>query len=225
MKIGILGAGLTGIASALRLAEVGDVVVFEKNEMAGGCLASKKYGSYALETLYHHCFSGDTELFSLMDDLDLKEDLIWLKGSTGYYMNGKLHPLTTPMEIFRYPCLSFFQKVRLGMFVLSSRRIDMAALDNITAKEYLHEKVGEDIYDAFFAPLLASKFGPMKDDVSAAWLMSRIAIRSDRGAEGERLGYLKGGWHRLVDSMVDRLEASGVDLRPSTPVNVLRISE
>ena len=197
MKIGILGAGLTGIASALRLAEVGDVVVFEKNEMAGGCLASKKYGSYALETLYHHCFSGDTELFSLMDDLDLKEDLIWLKGSTGYYMNGKLHPLTTPMEIFRYPCLSFFQKVRLGMFVLSSRRIDMAALDNITAKE----------------------------DVSAAWLMSRIAIRSDRGAEGERLGYLKGGWHRLVDSMVDRLEASGVDLRLSTPVNVLRISE
>ena len=90
MKIGILGAGLTGIASALRLAEVGDVVVFEKNEMAGGCLASKKYGSYALETLYHHCFSGDTELFSLMDDLDLKEDLIWLKGSTGYYMNGTL---------------------------------------------------------------------------------------------------------------------------------------
>ena len=76
MKIGILGAGLTGLASALRLAEVGDVVVFEKNEMAGGCLASKKYGSYALETLYHHCFSGDTELFSLMDDLDLKEDLI-----------------------------------------------------------------------------------------------------------------------------------------------------
>ncbi|HJK10139.1 MAG TPA: FAD-dependent oxidoreductase, partial [Methanocorpusculum sp.] len=225
MKIGILGAGLTGLASALRLAEVGDVVVFEKNEMAGGCLASKKYGSYALETLYHHCFSGDTELFSLMDDLDLKEDLIWLKGSTGYYMNGKLHPLTTPMEIFRYPCLSFFQKVRLGMFVLSSRRIDMAALDNITAKEYLHEKVGEDIYDAFFAPLLASKFGPMKDDVSAAWLMSRIAIRSDRGAEGERLGYLKGGWHRLVDSMVDHLESSGVDLRLSTPVNVLRISE
>ncbi|HJK55100.1 MAG TPA: NAD(P)-binding protein, partial [Methanocorpusculum sp.] len=47
MKIGILGAGLTGLASALRLAEVGDVVVFEKNEMAGGCLASKKYGSYA----------------------------------------------------------------------------------------------------------------------------------------------------------------------------------
>ncbi|HJJ98490.1 MAG TPA: NAD(P)-binding protein, partial [Methanocorpusculum sp.] len=33
MKIGILGAGLTGLAAALRLAKAGDVVVFEKNEM------------------------------------------------------------------------------------------------------------------------------------------------------------------------------------------------
>ncbi|MCZ9312027.1 MAG: NAD(P)/FAD-dependent oxidoreductase [Methanocorpusculum sp.] len=225
MKIGILGAGLTGLVAAQRLAKAGEVVVFEKNAMAGGCLSSKKYGNYTLETLYHHCFSGDAELFSLLKNLGLKEDLIWLKGSTGYYMDGKLHPFTTPMEILRYPYLSFFQKARLGMFVLSSRRIDMAALDTVTAKEYLYDKVGEEIYNAFFAPLLASKFGPMKDEVSAAWLMSRIAIRSDRGAEGERLGYLKGGWHRLIDAMVQQLEAAGVDVRLSTPVEALRLSD
>lgn len=225
MKIGILGAGLTGLAAAQRLAKAGEVVVFEKNAVAGGCLSSETYGTYTLETLYHHCFSGDTGLFSLLEELGLKEDLIWLKGSTGYYMNGKLHPLTTPMEILRYPCLSFLQKARLGMFVLSSRRTDMAALDNITAKEYLYEKVGEDIYNAFFAPLFTSKFGPVKDEVSAAWLMSRIAIRSDRGAEGERLGYLKGGWHRLIDAMVQQLEATGVTLRFSTPAEILRLSD
>ena len=225
MKIGILGAGLTGLAAAQRLAKAGNVVVFEKNAVAGGCLASRNYGKYTLETLYHHCFSGDAELFSLLENLGLKEDLIWLKGSTGYYMDGKLHPLTTPLEILRYPCLSFLQKARLGMFVLSSRRIDMAALDTVTAKEYLYEKVGEDIYNAFFAPLLASKFGAAQDDVSAAWLMSRIAIRSDRGAEGEHLGYLKGGWHRLTDAMMQQLESAGVDVRLSTPVETLRLSD
>ena len=93
MKIGILGAGLTGLAAAQRLARAGEVVVFEKNAVAGGCLSSETYGTYTLETLYHHCFSGDTGLFSLLEELGLKEDLIWLKGSTGYYMNGKLHPL------------------------------------------------------------------------------------------------------------------------------------
>ena len=181
-------------------------------------MVSKKYSRYELETLYHHCFSGDSHLFSLLESLNLKDDLIWLKGSTGYYMDGKLHPLTTPLEILRWPCLSLLQKARLGFFVIGSRRIDEDALDKITAKEYLYKKVGEDIYQAFFAPLLSSKFGEMKDDVSAAWLMSRIAIRSDRGAEGERLGYLKGGWHRLIDAMCTRLAEQNADLRLQTPV-------
>lgn len=218
MKIGIIGAGLTGLSAGLALSKNHEVVIFEKNNTAGGCMISKKYDKYKLETLYHHCFSGDKHLFEILESLNLKDELVWLKGSTGYYMDGKLHPLTTPLEILRWPCLSFFQKARLGLFVLGSHKIDENALDVITAKEYLYKKVGEDIYDAFFAPLLSSKFGDMKDEVSAAWLMSRIAIRSDRGAEGERLGYLKGGWYRLIDAMCARLAEQNADLRLSTPV-------
>lgn len=218
MRIGIIGAGLTGLSAGLALSKNHEVVIFEKNSSAGGCMVSKKYEGYELETLYHHCFSGDTALFDLLESINLKNDLVWLKGSTGYYMDGKLHPLTTPLEILRWPCLSFLQKARLGFFVISSRRIDEDALDGITAKEYLYDKVGEDIYQAFFAPLLSSKFGEMKDEVSAAWLMSRIAIRSDRGAEGERLGYLKGGWHRLIDAVCTRLAEQNAELRLGVPV-------
>jgi protoporphyrinogen oxidase len=222
MKIGILGSGLAGLSAALQLADKFEVVIFEKNDSPGGCMSSLTYNNtYTLETLYHHCFSGDTNLFSLLEDLDLKTDMIWLKGSTGYYMDGILHPLTTPLEILRYPCLTFFQKFRLGLFVIGSRKIDLSQLDKVTAKDYLFEKVGEDIYNAFFAPLLTSKFGSMKDDVSAAWLMSRIAIRSDRGTEGERLGYLKGGWHRLIDAMTGKLEEMGAEIRLSTPAITL----
>jgi protoporphyrinogen oxidase len=222
MKIGILGSGLAGLSAGLQLADDHEVVIFEKNTVPGGCMSSQTYNdTYTLETLYHHCFSGDKNLFSLLDELGLRSDLIWLKGSTGYYMNGKLHPLTTPLEILKYPCLTFFQKCRLGLFVISSRKIDLAPLDKITAKEYLYEKVGEDIYNAFFAPLLTSKFGSMKNDVSAAWLMSRIAIRSDRGSEGERLGYLKGGWHRLIDAMTEKLREKGAEIRLGTPATSL----
>ncbi|HJJ37585.1 MAG TPA: NAD(P)-binding protein, partial [Methanocorpusculum sp.] len=149
MKIGILGSGLAGLSAGLQLADDHEVVIFEKNTVPGGCMSSQTYNdTYTLETLYHHCFSGDKNLFSLLDELGLRSDLIWLKGSTGYYMNGKLHPLTTPLEILKYPCLTFFQKCRLGLFVISSRKIDLAPLDKITAKEYLYEKVGEDIYNA-----------------------------------------------------------------------------
>ncbi len=226
MKIGIIGAGLTGLTAGLQLSDNNSITIFEKNTGAGGCLSSKKYEKYTLETLYHHCFSGDSNLFSLLDSLHLKEKLVWLKGSTGYYMDGKLHPLTTPVEILRWPCLTLLQKARLGFFVIGSRRIDESALDKITAKEYLHEKVGDAIYNAFFAPLLASKFGEMKEEVSAAWLMSRIAIRSDRGAEGERLGYLQGGWHLLIDAMVEKLRTSGAKIRLADPaVSLARSGE
>lgn len=218
MRIGIIGAGLSGLTAGLNISDKHDVVIFEKSEVAGGCMVSKKYGKYELETLYHHCFSNDKNLFCLLESLNLKDEMLWLKGSTGYYVNGKLHPLTTPIEILKWPVLNIFEKARLGFFVLGSRKIDEDALDTVTAKEYLETKVGADIYNAFFAPLLSSKFGEMKDAVSAAWLMSRIAIRSDRGAEGERLGYLKGGWHRLIDAMVERLRNIGVDIRLNTPV-------
>ncbi|MDO5844287.1 MAG: NAD(P)/FAD-dependent oxidoreductase [Methanocorpusculum sp.] len=218
MNIAIIGSGLTGLTAALKLADKNSIVVFEKNNFAGGCLSSKKYNNkYTLETLYHHCFSGDRELLALIDSLNLRDELIWLKGSTGYFAKGKLESVTTPFEILKWSALTFFQKFRLALFVLSSRKIDTDALDKITAKEYLIDKVGEDVYNAFFAPLLRSKFGEMKDEVSAAWLMSRIAIRSDRGAEGERLGYIKGGWHKLIDAMSDSLHNKGVDIRLGVP--------
>ncbi|HJJ47751.1 MAG TPA: NAD(P)/FAD-dependent oxidoreductase [Methanocorpusculum sp.] len=225
MKVGILGSGLCGLSAALELCGRCEVVVFEKNTFAGGCMSSKKYGQYELETLYHHCFSKDTELFRLLDNLNLGNELVWLKGSTGYYAKGRLESVTTPAEILKWSALSFMQKARLGFFVLSARSIDEDALDKITAKEYLLEKVGENIYRAFFEPLLIGKFGERKDEVSAAWLMSRIAIRSDRGAEGERLGYMKGGWHRLIDAMCDKIREKGGEIRLNTAVTSLEKQE
>lgn len=226
IKTAILGAGLAGLAAAHILTQNQTYcTIFEAAEDAGGCMRSKDYGTYRLETLYHHCFSGDKTLFSLMESVHLKDELLWLKGSTGYVSKGKLEPVTTPTEILRWSALSITQKARLAFFVLSARKFDADLLDTIPAETYLKEKVGEKIYNAFFAPLLKSKFGDNAGNVSAAWLMSRIAIRSDRGAEGERLGYLKGGWHRLTDALVEDLRKNGCEIRLNTPVSSLRFAE
>jgi len=185
------------------------VTIFEMSDEAGGCLSSYILPDYAIESLYHHCFSGDRHLLSLLEELDLLRDLEWLNGSTGYMVNNRIHPLTTPLQIARYPLLSFVEKIRLALFVLRSRSADREMLDSISAREYCIDRLGERIYSSFFEPLLRSKFGDKKDEVSAAWLVSRIAIRSDRGPEGERLGYLKGGYIRLIDSLLSRLNAEG----------------
>lgn len=222
MDICIIGGGLTGLAAALPLTETAGVTIFESRPLLGGCLASYKRDDYWIERYYHHCFAGDERLFSLLRDLGLSDRLEWLSGSTGYYVDGTIHPLTSPIEILRYPHLSLADKVRLGLLTLRAKRLDLAALDAVPASEYIRKNLGESVYASFFEPLLRSKFGDRRDEVSAAWLISRIAIRSDRGVEGERLGYMRGGWHELVDGMAEEAQKKGAVIETGTPVTSIR---
>lgn len=222
VNICVLGGGLSGLVAALTLSDMSEVTILEKRPILGGCLASYCRGNFWIEEYYHHCFAGDIHLFALLRDLGLYEKLEWLKGSTGYYVDGKIHPLNTPLEILHYPYLSIFDKFRLGMLTLKAKNLDLGPLDTVPAIDYIREHLGDRIYASFFEPLLRSKFGERRHEVSAAWLISRIAIRSDRGVEGERLGYLKEGWHQVVDGMEERLIKKGCTIEKGTPATSIR---
>ncbi|HWQ65147.1 MAG TPA: NAD(P)/FAD-dependent oxidoreductase [Methanospirillum sp.] len=218
MRIGIIGGGLAGLVAGYSLAEVHDVVIFEQESELGGLLSSYRVGNYSIERFYHHFFSGDTTLMTLLDELGLSSEIIWLSGSTGSYTDGAIHPLTTPFEILRYPYLSLVEKARLGLFTKQASHMDMAPLDAISAHDFIISNLGERIYHSFFEPLLKSKFGQNSDLVSAAWLISRVAIRSNRGVAGERLGYIKGGFSAFIDRLSDAARNNGCTIRTEVPV-------
>ncbi|MEN6610326.1 MAG: NAD(P)/FAD-dependent oxidoreductase [Methanoregulaceae archaeon] len=199
MEICIIGGGLSGLSAAYSLSRNHSVNLIEKDAVLGGCLSSYSRGHYFIEKYYHHCFPSDTTLFRLLAELDLSQNLEWRSGSTGYYADAKIYPLTSPSDIIRYPFLTFADKAKLAFLTIRSKRMDTASLDDITAKEFILRQTGKSAYESFFEPLLRSKFGARSDEVSAAWLISRIAIRSHRGISGERLGYLNGGFQRLID--------------------------
>ncbi|HDR72361.1 MAG TPA: NAD(P)/FAD-dependent oxidoreductase [Methanoculleus sp.] len=223
MNICIIGSGLTGLVAAYHLSNTADVEILERSPDIGGCLASYDHGpDTAIEKFYHHCFSGDKYLFQLLEEIGIRDRLAWRKGSTGYYVDGAIYPLTTPVEILRYPHLSLVDKIRLGLLVLGSRTIDAETLDDIPARVFAIRRCGEHAYTSFFEPLLRSKFGDMHDQVSAAWLMSRVSIRSNRGVEGERLGYLDGGFQVLIDRLEEDLTARGCIIRRETAATALR---
>lgn len=218
MQIGIIGGGLTGLVAAHKLAQDHKVDLYEKMPYPGGCLSSYHINEYWIERYYHHCFSSDTALFSLLKELDLMESLEWKSTSTAYFSRDTIYPLNTPLEILRYPELSILDKARLGWFVLTAKKADLTTLDDIPADQFIIEKLGLNIYTSFFEPLLKSKFGDRRKEVSAAWLISRVSIRSDRGVEGERLGYLKGGFHNLIDALVTSVTSKGGVIQLQTPV-------
>jgi protoporphyrinogen oxidase len=209
MKIGIIGGGLTGLTAAGRLIHEHEVDLFEKMPYLGGCLSSYNVNNYWIERFYHHCFSHDTSLFALTDEFGLSDKLEWRTGTTGYFAGNRIYPLSTPLQILAYPELSLIDKMKLGLLTFKAKKTNLVSFDDIPAYQYIIEHLGKNIYSSFFEPLLKSKFGERRKDVSAAWLFSRIAIRSDRGMSGEHLGYMKGGFHQLIDALERSIASKG----------------
>jgi protoporphyrinogen oxidase len=184
----------------------------------GGCLSSYKVNEYWIERYYHHCFSGDSSLFALITEMDLIDKLEWKTGTTGYFANNKIYPLNTPLQILLYPELSLIDKVKLARLTFKAKKTDLKTLDDIPAEQYIIKNLGKNIYSSFFEPLLKSKFGERRKEVSAAWLFSRIAIRSNRGVSGEHLGYMNGGFQQLIDALEKSIALKGGGIRKQTPV-------
>jgi len=218
IKVCIIGSGLAGLSAAYYLTGKFNIEIFEKRENTGGCLSSSRTKKGYIEDFYHHFFEGDEELRRLISELGLQKEMEWLKGSTGYHVNGKNEPLTTMPEIIKYPHMTFFEKFRLGMLTLKAGKYDIDKLDGITAKEFIIRECGEGVYSSFFEPLLRSKSGDYSDSISAAWLVSRIAIRSNRKSGGEKLGYLEQGFESLIQSMTDTISGQSCIIHTDTPV-------
>ena len=218
MRICVIGGGLTGLVAAHALAGEHEIQLVEKRPYLGGCLSSYDVNGYWIERYYHHCFCGDNHLFALLRGLGLYESLEWRTGTTGYYSGGTIYPLNTPGEILKYPELSLWDKAKLAFLTLTAKNADLSALDDVPAERYILDHFGRNVYSSFFEPLLKSKFGDRRKEVSAAWLFSRIAIRSDRGVSGERLGYLNGGFHRIIDALEKTIEKNQGAIHTQCPV-------
>jgi protoporphyrinogen oxidase len=215
----IIGGGLAGLAAAYKLAGKDEIILIEKEPDLGGMASSYKINNYFIEQYYHHIFTSDKELISLIEDLGLGDRLEWLKGTTGYYFDGKIYPMNSPLEILR--ALPLMDVIRLTLLVLKAKSIkDRTPFDDITAKEWILKTAGESVYNNFFLPLLSSKFGDNKEKVSAAWLLGRVQIRSNRGTKGEKLGYMRGGFAALIEKMAQNIRKKGGSIRKG---NVSRI--
>ncbi len=201
MKIAVVGAGLTGLKAAKELSEYASVVVFEPEDV-GGLVASYE----GVEKFYHHCFKNDDFLLEEIKRSGLKSKLVWRIAKTGFAANGKIYPLNTPFEILRYPLLTFGEKIRLARFTLKSRKLNYEDFDDIGVIEGIRRELGEGLLERFFMPLLRSKFGENAEEVSYAWLLGRVAIRSNRKLSGEEIGYIRHGFQQLVDKMAEGLE-------------------
>jgi protoporphyrinogen oxidase len=228
VRVGIIGGGITGLTVAYYLARKGcSVTLFEKEPELGGQVRTVSVGGERVEGFYHHIFAGDTNLIGMTEELGLSSDLEWLPSRVGYFSEGRAYPFSTPLDLLRFKPLSLYDRLRVGMTSLRlQRRTHWRDLAEVTASEWLPPRTGGKGYRVIFDPLLRGKFGDYAGDISMAWLWSRFRVRlgsRGRAMQRERLGYLRGSFHRLVEALAEAIREMGGNIFVDNPVRRLAI--
>ena len=224
-RVAVVGGGLAGLVAADRLAGAGlSVVVFERYPEAGGLVGTFEVGGTPLERFYHHLFTSDADYVSLAAELGLDGEIEWLPSKMGFFSRGRLWDFGTPASLLRFSPLGARGRAE---FVLSTLRLrgtrDWRALEGETAAGWLRKNGYGRVLDVVWGPLLQQKYGRRAEEVGLVWLWGKIALRTrsrDRTGLGERLGYMRGSFGRVVEALVSRVAARGGELRPSRPVKL-----
>ncbi|MFT7228752.1 MAG: protoporphyrinogen oxidase [Methylophilaceae bacterium] len=221
-RIAVLGAGPMGLAVAYQLAQDGhQPVVFEADDRVGGMTAAFDFSGLSIERYYHfHCIS-DHAFLLMLDELGLANKMRWVETKMGYWYQGQLQAWGNPVALLKFEGLGMVAKFRYGLHAfLCTKRNDWAPLDNLDAVTWIRRWVGKEAYEVLWRRLFDYKFYDHSDNLSAAWIWSRIRRigRSRYSLFREKLGYLEGGSGTLLQALKAVIEASGGEVHLKTPV-------
>jgi len=216
VRVAVIGAGMAGLVAGYRLASGGhDCDVYERWPGLGGQVATLDVGpGDRLERYYHHLFTGDTEIVDLYDELGMSGEVEWHPSSVGVFTDGRIYPFTTPLDLLRFRPMSLPARIRMGLSVviLQRRHREVEPFERETARSWILRSMGEEAWTAIWGPMLRGKFGDRADDISMAWLWSKLLLRRQIKGESARrevLGYPRGGWEPLLQRLAERIEGHG----------------
>jgi protoporphyrinogen oxidase len=222
MKIAVIGAGHGGMAAAYDLNKAGhQVTLFEAAAHVGGlAFGFKEPGwKWSVEMFYHHWFQSDKDILGLMEELGLRDKVIFPLPKTVMYYNDKFYQLDSPLAALTFPGYSFFDMVRFGLVSVYLKYIAAwKPLEKVTAREWMLKYYGKTLYQTLWEPLLIGKFGDHHQEVNMAWFWARFKTRTTR------LGTFQGGFQAFSDAFAAILRQRGVSIQLSTPVRKIEPS-
>ncbi|HXA41989.1 MAG TPA: FAD-dependent oxidoreductase [Candidatus Solibacter sp.] len=228
VPVAVVGAGVGGLAAAVRLSEAGyHVTVIDPSGEAGGLAGGFSVGGGSVERFYHHLFRSDATAARWITDLGLGDRLEFLPADMGFYSGGRLHRFGTPLSLMRFSPLPVLDRIRLGLRIRSlANTPDPEEFEDLTAVSWLERRASAAELEVFWEPLLSAKFGDDRDKVSMAWLWARFRARvGDSAGRSERLGYLRGGFQQLGDAMASRASGLGAELALGVRVSGITIRD
>jgi protoporphyrinogen oxidase len=209
----IIGAGLTGLTLAYCLLRNGlKVTIIEANASIGGLAGFFEHNGSHLDKYYHFICKGDRHLLAFIDELDLTDKLNWNDAKTGFFINGDMYPLNSPIDLLLFKPLNLAGKARFALHALFSQIfMNWQKLDPISAESWLKKWLGLNGYRTIWEPLLKIKFEPYHTMISAAWIWHRIhRVAGSRNGflGGTAYGYFEHGCWDLFSALWAKIQSS-----------------
>ena len=227
-QIIVIGAGAMGLAAAYHAVKAGhEVTLLEAAPEPGGMAAHFDFGGLSIERFYHFVCKADRPTFELLEEIGLGDAMRWRTTTMGLYSDGRLHDWGNPVALLKYPGIGLISRLRYGLLAfVSTKRERWDALETQSAREWIVRWSGQKVYDKLWKPLFDLKFYDYADNISAAWIWTRVKRigRSRKSLFEEELGYIEGGSQTLVERLVERIGVLGGVIRTGMPVEEVLVA-
>ncbi len=220
----VVGGGMMGLTVALRMAEAGyQVSVLEAAPSFGGLVSAWRLGTTTWDRFYHVILLSDLALRKVLRELDLEKEIRWVETKTGFYSGGKFYSMSNSIEFLKFPLLNLYQKVRLGGTIFFGSKLkNWKKLEKIPVEKWLRKWSGNSTFNKIWRPLLKAKLGDAYQRVSAAFIWSyitRMYRARNSGLKKEMFGYVPGGYAKILETFLNRLESLGVELQADAAID------
>ncbi len=226
MRSAVVGGGMLGLTLALRLSQAGDeVTVYEAAPSLGGLASAWQLGGVTWDRHYHVTLLSDAATRGLVTELGLGDAFEWTTTKTGFFVDGRMHGMSTTLEFALFPPLGPISKARLAATILRAARPgDLRALSTTPVGSWLRKWSGRRTFEKIWLPLLRAKLGEAHERVAASFIQATVArmyAARRSGLKRELFGYVRGGYAAVLERFAAVLAERGVSLRSGARVRAV----
>ncbi|PIN77168.1 hypothetical protein COV15_02915 [Candidatus Woesearchaeota archaeon CG10_big_fil_rev_8_21_14_0_10_34_12] len=225
-KIIILGAGITGLATAYYLSKNNDVILIEKSKDIGGMSYSFSYGNFTLDYGPHKLY---TQLPNIMSEIKKVVPLLKIKKKNSIFIKHNLYdfPIKISQVILKMPLAGINSALDIFSNFFNKKPED-------SYENFLINRFGKTLYNLVFRDYAAKIWGnPQELDVELAKrrvaasgffdLLKGILFKKTEKISADHFYYPEKGISQLSDSLLEKLKQNNGKIITNSIISKLEI--
>jgi len=174
MRIGILGAGISGLSIGKMLSELHEVELLERHSIHGGIARTKTVEGVAYHPVGGHCFNSKyPEVMNFVFDKVLSKDK-WHQVQRNAVIKLKGQEVSYPIEYAIKQIHSFSPELAINITRDFLSAEDDNEYENL--EDWFRKKFGDTLADTYFIPYNSKIWNRPPNEMSPAWVDGKLPI-------------------------------------------------